>query len=126
MERSLYQVRLFPGTEDRYDEIHRSVPGAVQRGMTDSGLSNVLGFRRGTDVWWYAEAEPDRDTAFARVGKGVVNKRWGHQFRDVIAEVEQLDLQRFLVGLAEHLLTDRLPRSHTHRLLAAVSAKFPV
>jgi len=56
--------------------------------MTDSGLSNVLGFRRGTDVWWYAQAEPDRDSAFARVGKGVVNKRWGHQFRDVIAEIE--------------------------------------
>ena len=56
--------------------------------MTDSGLGNVSGFRRGTDVWWYAEAEPDRDTAFSRTGKGVVNRRWGHQFRDVIAEIE--------------------------------------
>jgi L-rhamnose mutarotase len=88
MDRSLYYVRLFPGTEERYDEIHRHVPGAVARGMRDAGLSKVSGFRRGTDVWWYAEAEPDRETAFSRTGKGVVNQRWGHQFRDVIAEIE--------------------------------------
>ncbi len=88
MERTLYYVRLFPGTEERYDRIHRDVPGAVARGMNDSGLSDVTGFRRGTDVWWYAEAEPDRATAFARNGKGVVNRRWGHQFRDIIAEIE--------------------------------------
>jgi L-rhamnose mutarotase len=87
MERTLYYLRLFPGTEDRYDRIHRHVPGAVVRGMRDAGLSNVSGFRRGTDVWWYAEAEPDRETAFSRVGKGVVNQRWGHQFRDIIAEI---------------------------------------
>jgi L-rhamnose mutarotase len=88
MERTLYYLRLFAGTEERYDELHRHVPGAVARGMTDSGLSNISGFRRGTDVWWYAEAEPDRDTAFSRTGKGVVNQRWGHRFRDVIAEIE--------------------------------------
>lgn len=88
MERSLYYVRLFPGTEARYDRLHRELPGAVARGMTDAGLSNITGFRRGTDVWWYAEAEPDRETAFSRTGKGVVNQRWGHQFRDVIAEIE--------------------------------------
>jgi L-rhamnose mutarotase len=88
MERSLYYVRLFPGTEERYDEIHQNVPRAVVRGLTDAGLSNVSGFRRGTDVWWYAEAEPDRATAFSRTGKGVVNQRWGHQFRDIIAQIQ--------------------------------------
>ena len=88
MERTLYYLRLFPGTEERYDRIHRHVPGAVARGMRDAGLSNVTGFRRGTDVWWYAEAEPDRETAFSRAGKGTVNQRWGHQFRDIIAEIQ--------------------------------------
>jgi len=88
MERSLYYLRLFPGTEERYDEIHRHVLGAVARGITDAGLSNVSGFRCGTDVWWYAEAQPDRATAFSRTGKGLVNQRWGHQFRDIIAEIQ--------------------------------------
>ena len=88
MERSLYYVRLFPGTEARYDKLHAEIPGAVARGMTDAGLSKVSGFRRGTDVWWYAETEPDRSMAFSRTGKGLVNQRWGHQFRDVIAEIE--------------------------------------
>ena len=40
MERSLYYVRLFAGTEDRFDQLHREIPGAVARGMTDAGLSN--------------------------------------------------------------------------------------
>jgi L-rhamnose mutarotase len=88
MERSLYYVRLFPGTESRYDRLHAEIPAAVARGMTEAGLGNVTGFRRGTDVWWYAETEPDRNTAFSRTGKGVVNQRWGHQFRDIIAEIE--------------------------------------
>jgi L-rhamnose mutarotase len=88
MERTLYYVRLFPGTEARYDQLHTQVPGAVARGMTDAGLSQVTGYRRGTDVWWYAEVEPDRATAFSRTGKGLVNQRWGHQFRDIIAEIE--------------------------------------
>ena len=88
MQRTLYYVRLFPGTEARYDQLHAELPGAVSRGMSEAGLSKISGFRRGTDVWWYAEAEPDRQTAFSRTGKGVVNQRWGHQFRDIIAEIE--------------------------------------
>jgi L-rhamnose mutarotase len=88
MERTLYYVRLFAGTESRYDKLHAEIPRAVARGMADAGLSNVTGFRRGTDVWWYAEAEPDRATAFSRTGKGRVNQRWGHQFRDIIAQIE--------------------------------------
>ena len=48
----------------------------------------MTGFRRGTDVWWYAECEPDRTTAFRRYATGAANKLWGQQFRDVIAEVE--------------------------------------
>lgn len=88
MERTLYYVRLFAGTEGRYDRLHAEIPGAVARGMTDAGLNHVSGFRRGTDVWWYAEVEPDRQTAFSRTGKGLVNQRWGHQFRDIIAEIE--------------------------------------
>ncbi len=88
MERSLYYVRIFPGTEARYDRLHAEVPPAVAAEMRAAGLSDVTGFRRGTDVWWYAESEPDRSTAFRRYAMGTANKRWGQQFRDVIAEVE--------------------------------------
>jgi len=88
MERSLYYVRLFPGTEERYDRLHAEIPTEVADEMRDAGMHNVSGFRRGTDVWWYAECEPDRKTAFRAYASGRANKRWGRQFRDVIAEVE--------------------------------------
>jgi L-rhamnose mutarotase len=88
MERSLYYVRLFPGTEERYGRLHAEIPTEVEAEMRDAGLRDVTGFRRGTDVWWYAACEPDRTTAFRQYATGQANKRWGKQFRDVIAEVE--------------------------------------
>ena len=88
MQRSLYYVRLFPGTEARYDRIHAAVPTAVADEMHEAGLRNVTGFRRGTDVWWYAECSPNRTVAFRRYAGGAANREWGQQFRDVIAEVQ--------------------------------------
>ena len=88
MERSLYYVRLFPGTEERYDGLQAETPPEVAAEMRDAGLRDVTGFRRGTDVWWYAECEPDRKAAFQAYAKGQANRRWGKQLRDVIAEVE--------------------------------------
>ena len=88
MERSLYYLRLFPGTEERYDELHAEVPAQVADEMRAAGMRDVTGFRRGTDVWWYAACEPDRTTAFRQYARGQASRRWGRQFRDVIAEVE--------------------------------------
>ena len=42
----------------------------------------MTGFRRGTDVWYYAEAEPDARTAFATHGPKPANQRWNQLFRD--------------------------------------------
>ena len=70
MERSLYYVRLFPGTEERYDQLHAQIPTEVAAEMRDAGLRDVTGFRRGTDVWWYAACEPDRITAFRPYATG--------------------------------------------------------
>ena len=88
MERSLDYLRLLPGTEARYERLHAAIPSEVTQGMADAGLRDYTGFRRGTDVWFYAEAEPDRRTAFGAIGASAANQRWGHEFRDVIAEIE--------------------------------------
>jgi len=88
MERSLYYLRLFPGTEERYDQLHAQIPSEVAAEMRDAGLRDMTGFRRGTDVWWYAACEPDRQTAFRAYAMGSASRKWGKQFRDVIAEVE--------------------------------------
>ncbi len=88
MERSLYYVRLFPGTEERYEQLHAEIPAQVVADMREAGLRDVTGFRRGTDVWWYAACEPDRTTAFRQYARSQASRRWGKSFRDVIAEVE--------------------------------------
>jgi L-rhamnose mutarotase len=88
MERSLYYVRLFPGTEARYDQLHAEVPAEVSQELRFAGLRDITGFRRGTDVWWYAECEPDRNAAFGRYASGVASREWGQQFRDIVAEIQ--------------------------------------
>ncbi len=86
MERVLFYLRIFPGTEAVYDQLHAAVPQELQDEIRDSGFHNMTGFRRGTDVWYYAEAEPDRAAAFARHGPKAAVAAWNQRFATVIAE----------------------------------------
>lgn len=91
MERALFYLRLFPGTEAEYDRRHEAIWPELADEIRESGLRNMSGFRRGTDVWYYVEAEPDRKTAFDRHGPKPRNQEWGRYFRDVIAEISAPD-----------------------------------
>ncbi len=51
----------------------------------------MTGFRRGTDVWYYIECEPDRDTAFARHGEIPVVAEWAASFRTIIERINEPD-----------------------------------
>ena len=64
MERALFYLRLFPGTEAEYDRRHAAIWPELAQEIRESGLRNMSGFRRCTDVWYYLEAEPDKTTAF--------------------------------------------------------------
>jgi L-rhamnose mutarotase len=87
MERALIYLRLFPGTEAEYDKRHAEVWPELVDEIRESGIRNFSGFRRGTDVWYYGEYEPDAATAFAVHGPKPANQRWNHFFRDVIAQI---------------------------------------
>lgn len=63
MERTCFYWRLFPGTESAFDRRLANLPGEILAGVGISGLSNLTMFRRGTDVWIYAECEPNARTA---------------------------------------------------------------
>ena len=91
MERTLFYLRLFPGTEAEYDRRHAAIWPDLADEIRESGLRNMSGFRRGTDVWYYLEAEPDTATAFAVHGPKPANQRWNHYFRNVIAEIATPD-----------------------------------
>ena len=88
MERSLHYFRLFPGTEERFDELHATIAPEIAEAMAVSGLSNVSVFRRGTDAWRYAEVEPDRETAYRRYLEHPVTRERRHGLRDVLAELQ--------------------------------------
>ena len=86
MERVLFYLRIFPGTEAEYDRLHAAVPEDLQDAIRESGFRNMTGFRRGTDVWYYAEAVPDRATVFAKHGPKAGVAAWNKRFATVIAE----------------------------------------
>jgi len=91
MQRALFYLRLFPGTESEYDRRHEAIWPELGQEIRESGLRNMSGFRRGTDVWYYVEAHPDRQTAFDVHGRKPRNQEWGRYFRDVIAEITAPD-----------------------------------
>jgi L-rhamnose mutarotase len=66
VERALFYLHLYPGTEAEYDRRHEAIWPEHAEAIRSSGMRVMTGFRRGTDVWYYIECEPDRDTAFAR------------------------------------------------------------
>jgi L-rhamnose mutarotase len=86
MERSLHALRLFPGTEEEYDRRHANVWPELAHETRQAGIRNLTGFRRGTDVWYYGECEPDSRTAFtARAGEPAT-RNWSESLGAVIAQ----------------------------------------
>ena len=120
MERALFYLRLFPGTEPEYDQRHQAVWPDLADEIRESGLRNMSGFRRGTDVWYYVEAEPDARTAFALLGPKSANQRWGHYFRDVIAEIATPEGELLWYDEVFHAGGEPLPGPMSRGLLSLV------
>ena len=59
MERACFYLRIFPGTESEYDKRHAEIWPELVDEIRESGLRNFSGFRRGTDVWYFTEGDPD-------------------------------------------------------------------
>ncbi len=87
MDRACFYIRIFPGTEAEYDRRHAEIWPELVTEIRESGLRNFSGFRRGTDVWYFTEGDPDPVTAFAVHGPKPANQRWNRYFRDVIAQI---------------------------------------
>ena len=89
VDRAVFYLRIFPGTEAEYDRRHAEIWPELVDEIRESGLRNFSGFRRGTDVWYYTEVAPGMtvEEAFAVHGPKPANQRWNHYFRDVIAQI---------------------------------------
>jgi L-rhamnose mutarotase len=87
MERTCFYWRLFPGTENEFDRRLSNLPGELPAGVGASGLSNLTIFRRGTDVWTYAECEPDARSALANLLGDPVIGGWRASLATVVSEL---------------------------------------
>jgi L-rhamnose mutarotase len=88
MERCLHYFRLLPGTETKFDRMHAEVEPEVAADMAAAGLHDVTVFRRGTDAWRYALAEPDRETAYRRYLEQPSTQARRRHLRGIVAELE--------------------------------------
>ena len=91
MKRACFGLRLYPGTEAEYDRRHAAIWPELVAAIRESEIRNFSAFRRGTDVWHYAECSPDAVTAFAKLGAMDVSAKWGDSLRPIIAELVAAD-----------------------------------
>ena len=86
MQQSLFSIQLVPGTEEEYDRRHADVWPEMVDAMHRCGIRNSTGFRRGTEVFYYAECDPDPVTCYGRLEPMAVNQRWTALFAGIVAE----------------------------------------
>jgi L-rhamnose mutarotase len=91
VERLCFYLRIFPGTEDQLDQRLGQLPGSVADAIHRSGLRGLTLFRRGTDVWTYAECEPDARTASAAYLAEPTIAAWHAGLATVVAEMTRPD-----------------------------------
>lgn len=94
MKRACFGLRLYPGTETEYDRRHAEMGPELRAAIRESGIRSLSAFRRGTDVWQYAECDPDGATAFAKLGATSVNAKWDDSLRPIVAERVAADGER--------------------------------
>ena len=86
MQYSLFSIRLEPGTEEEYDRRHATVWPEMVEAMHACGITNSTGFRRGTEVFYYAECDPDPVTCYSRLEPMEANQRWSELFKGIVRE----------------------------------------
>ena len=75
MARYATHMRINPGREDEYREVHRNLPADFRAAMTEAGISNYSIFLDGLDVYSYLECD-DLTQAMERLGAHPTQRRW--------------------------------------------------
>jgi L-rhamnose mutarotase len=68
-------TRLRPGTEERYEDAHRTVWPEVLEGIRRVGITKYVIYRDGLDLFHHIECE-EYDQAVAELSHDPVNRRW--------------------------------------------------
>jgi L-rhamnose mutarotase len=84
LKRACFGLRLYPGTEAEYDRRHAAIWPELVAAIRDAGIRNLSAFRRGTDVWHYAECSPEAMAAFAKLGATDASAKWDDSLRTIV------------------------------------------
>ncbi len=103
MERTCFVIELVPGQEGAYEERHRQIWPEMVNAIRTAGILNFTGFRRGTEVIYYAECHPDRETAWRNLDATEVNARWTAHFDGIVASRNDASGRLFFLPEIAHL-----------------------
>lgn len=84
MERLLFVMKLRDGMVEEYERRHEEVWPELLGDLWAAGWRNYSLFRRGLEVFGYAECHPTVDDALTAMGESQANARWADWFTDVI------------------------------------------
>jgi L-rhamnose mutarotase len=96
MERLCFTFDLAAGQEIEYERRHAEIWPDLVAAIKDAGFSNYSLFRRGLQVFAYAECEPTVAAAMARLERTEINRRWSVYIRSLMTRA---------VDAEGHLLT---------------------
>lgn len=84
MERLLFVMKLHEDKVEEYERRHADVWPELLGDIWTAGWRNYSLFRRGLEVYGYAECHPDVATALSGMASSQANARWAEWFTDVI------------------------------------------
>jgi L-rhamnose mutarotase len=86
VERACFVIEIEPAAAPEYERRHRQIWPEMVEAIEASGIRNFTGFLRGSEVIYYAECEPDVQTAFEKLATYPVNDRWTASFAGIVTK----------------------------------------
>lgn len=85
MVRGLFAQRLYPGTGEAFDRLHREAwPGLLDEARR-TGMGQFTGFRRDADAWFYIESTGEPEAALRHLADTPAYRTLRHDLRGVVA-----------------------------------------
>ena len=77
-------TRLKPGSEERYEEYHRSVWPEVVAAIKRAGVRRYLIYRDGLDLFHFIDCD-DYDRAMAEIAQDPTSMKWEAEIAEMMA-----------------------------------------
>jgi L-rhamnose mutarotase len=84
LDRICFVIRLRPGTEAEYRRRHDVIWPELTDAIRAAGIREYTLFRRGNEVFAFAECERDGKAAFRRLARTAIDAEWSRWLSDLI------------------------------------------